>query len=96
MLTRVLALFASSLCAACLLTAGRARAAVTVAGRYGELLLAVTGDRVTGAFTSQRGRNRPTGLPPFSRAFLLQGRLVDGHARSAPGRRARMTWSPGI
>ena len=82
MLTHVL------LCAACLLTAGRARAADTVAGRYGELMLAVTGDRITGAFTSQRGRTGPTGLQLFSCAFLLQGRLVDGHAQIS-------TWTPG-
>jgi hypothetical protein len=88
MLRRFLSLFASSLGAACLIAAGTAHAADTVAGRYGEMLLAVQGDNVTGTFTSSRGVDGATGLSAFSCAFLLQGRLSGGHADIS-------TWTPG-
>lgn len=62
-----------------------ARAEDGSSGWYGEMLLSVQGDQVSGAFSSARGM---AGGPMFNCAFLLQGRLVAGHAEI-------VTWTPG-
>ena len=65
-----------------------ASAKATLSGLYDGMLLAVQGDRVTGAFTTTRRGNGTEAGPQFSCAFLLRGRLAGGQA-------AIETWTPG-
>lgn len=64
-----------------LLLATPLRAQEALSGRYGELVLVVRADgALEGAFVSARGEPGPNGIPPFTCAFLLSGRLSGGVA----------------
>jgi hypothetical protein len=63
-------------------------AAPDLSGQYGPLLLAVTGEVVTGAFSEQRVGNGTDNAPQFSCVFLLQGHLNGSQAQV-------VTWYPG-
>jgi hypothetical protein len=57
-------------------------------GHYDSATLAVSGDRVTGVFSQERGDPRPGGGPQFSCIFLLEGTLNGSSAKVD-------TWAPG-
>jgi hypothetical protein len=66
----------------------QAAAAPSLSGQYGPLLIAVTGDIVTGAFSETRVGNGTDSAPQFSCAFQLSGTLKSGKAQV-------VTWYPG-
>ena len=65
-----------------------AAAPASLSGQYGSLLMAVTGDTVTGAFSETRVGNGTDNAPQFSCAFQLTGTLKAGKAQV-------LTWYPG-
>lgn len=65
-----------------------ASGATSGSGRYGSLLLVVSGDTVSGAYTDQRMGNGTPDAPQFSCSFLVRGTLRDGAATI-------QTWYPG-
>jgi hypothetical protein len=65
-----------------------AAAPASLSGQYGPLLVAVTGDVVTGAFSETRVANGSDSAPQFSCAFQLMGTVKVGKAQI-------QTWYPG-
>jgi hypothetical protein len=59
-----------------------------LSGQYGPLLIAITGDTVTGAFSETRVANGTDSAPQFNCAFQLTGTLKAGKAQV-------LTWYPG-
>lgn len=77
------------LCSVFLLAlASASTASPQIAGRYGQLAIAVVRDRVHGVFAEGRIGNGNEESPQFSCLFLLEGRLV-GHQAKV------VTWFPG-
>ncbi len=67
-----------------------AAAALPASGEYGQLKLAFSGGRVTGAFSEQRMRNGTEAAPQFSCGFALTGAW-----RGGDGAADVLTWWPG-